>query len=123
MEKKQVLYALLGVALVAIVASAWYLFLAPSGSGRVDARKILLAAQAYTREIRANGNSVPPTVSLQVLVTRGFLKPEDISGFDGMDVTVSLTMKANDPHAELMRARLPDGHDLVVLIDGTVQSQ
>ena len=55
------------------------------------------------------------------LITRGLLTEADVSGFAGMEVTVNLSPQESDPQDALVRARLPDGHALAVLGDGSVQ--
>ena len=110
-------YAILSLVVIAAVL----LVFAFSQPGTVDAAKIFSAAQAYTRDLQRQGISVPPTVQLKELIDRKLLKPEDVSGFAGAEVTVSLTADPNDPRAVLIRARFPDGQEIVMLTDGTVR--
>lgn len=111
-------YAILSIDVIAAVL----LIFAFSKPGTVDAVSIFSAAQAYTRDLQRQGINVPPTVQLQELIDRKLLKPEDVSGFAGAEVTVSLTANSNDPRAVLIRARFPDGQEIVTLADGTIQS-
>ncbi|MDB6111670.1 MAG: hypothetical protein JWR69_3420 [Pedosphaera sp.] len=119
MKIKHFLLILVGLALVAGVG---YFFFMPSPPGRVDAEKIIAAAQAYTRELRASSTPLPPSVSMDQLITKGLLKREDVSGFDGVEVIVYLSGSTNAPRSVLMRAHLPDGQDVVVLTDGSVET-
>jgi len=63
----------------------------------------------------------PTTVALQDLLAKGLLTPADVSGFAGMDVTVSLTANEMHPTDILMRVRMQDGSQFVALTDGSVQ--
>ena len=87
----------------------------------VTAEKIVAATQAYARDLKASGATVPASVPLQELVARGFLNAEDVIGFRGLEVTVSLTADETRPQQILIRARLPDGYELAVFADGSVQ--
>jgi hypothetical protein len=49
------------------------------------------------------------------------LKREYVSAFDGMEVTVYLSVNDTAPNAILMRAQLTDGSQIVALADGSVQ--
>ena len=115
----------ISVALAAVfmaVASIIYISNSPTSPlGRVDAPKIMAAAQAYAQELKANGTAVPTSVSLQTLIARGLLHPGDVSGFDGMEVSVTLGADQTRPQDVLMRARLPGGHEILAMGDGSVQ--
>jgi hypothetical protein len=119
MKAKHFIFILVGLALVTGVG---YFLLRPEPHGRVDAEKVFTAAQTYSRQFKAGGAPVPPSVSLEELISKGLLKREDVSGFEGIEVTVYLMVNKNQPQSVLMRARLPDGHEAVVLTDGTVQT-
>lgn len=118
---KRMLLALgvFGVGL-AVVCLA-YLYFGATTTGRVNAPRILAAAQAYRRALEAEGTLIPPYANVQDLVGRGFLRARDIRAFSGMVVTVSLATNLNDPNDVLMRARLPDGTEMVALADGSVR--
>ena len=63
-------------------------------------------------------------IRLEELIGKGFLKREDVSGFNGLEVSVFLTANTNAAGIPvLMLAHMPDGHDMVVLSDGTVQTR
>src|SRR5581483_487864 len=121
MQAKHIVFILAGVLAIVI---AGFVFFRPSGSGKVDGPKIIAAAHRYTGELRSKGAPVPPSVQLEELIGKGFLKREDVSGFNGIEVSVYLTADTNQPGIPvLMRAHMPDGHDVVVLGDGTVQTR
>ncbi|HWY76719.1 MAG TPA: hypothetical protein VN281_13940 [Verrucomicrobiae bacterium] len=121
MQSKHVVFVLVG--LVAVVV-AGLIYFSPSGSGRVDASKIIAAARVYTAELRSRGAPLPASVTLEELIGKGYLKRDDVSGFKGVEVEVYLVGNTNQPGPPvLMRARMPDGHDMVVLSDGSVQNR
>jgi hypothetical protein len=110
-----------GVAIIAFIA--WVFFL--SGSSRsgekVNGIRIVAAAQAYTRALQAAKKPLPPSVQLDELVARGFLKAGDVAAFHGLDAAVTLVGPDLGPKTVLMRVRLPDGTGFALLADGTVQ--
>jgi len=121
MQTKHVVFILVGLAAVVV---AGLIFFSPSGTGRVDPTKIITAARVYTGELRARGAPLPASVTLDELIGKGYLKREDVAGFKGIEVQVYLVGNTNQPGPPVvMRARMPDGHDMVVLSDGTVQTR
>jgi hypothetical protein len=120
---KRILMTGLVGAVVATIVSLVYLASIDRRPGHVDAVKLLSAAQIYARDLKAKGVTVPPSVSLEELIARDLLRREDVSGFDGIEVTVSLTVDPSRPQDVLMRARLRDGHEVVALADGSVHTK
>ena len=62
-----------------------------------------------------------PEVSLERLIAQGLLTSNDVSGFAGMKVSVTLGVDPQNLRQVLMRARLPDGTEIAALNDGSVQ--
>lgn len=87
----------------------------------VNLARVLAASERYRAELEAAGQPVPDTVSLGALLERGWLRAEDIPGFAGLEVEVALRPDPARPQDVLMRARFPDGDELVALADGSVQ--
>ena len=87
----------------------------------VNGAKIFLAAQAYKQDLKAQGKVVPPSVPLDELVARGLLSQEDIGSLKAMNATISLVADGSRPEEVVVRARLPDGSEIVHLADGSVQ--
>ena len=111
-------------AAVAIMVAAGLIYLLMAGDtspAKIDGLKIVAAASAYTRELIAHRQPIPKTVSLNELLTRGYLKPADVAPFQGLDAALVLTSDASDPRGVLMRVHMPDGTDLVLLADGSAQ--
>lgn len=118
---KRILAALMVIAGMLMIVSLVYVVYLDRRQERVDAVKVLSAARAYAHDLKEKGLVVPPTVTLQELIGLGLLHPADVSGFNGIEVSVSLTVDPSRLQDVLMRARLPDGRELVVLADGSVQ--
>jgi len=118
-------YLILGgvIVFVLLAGSVIYLGSGSRSSGRVDSLKLLGAARSYANELKAQHLPVPETVSLRELIARKLVADADVSGFAGMEVTVSLTADERHPQEVLIRARAADGHELVALADGSVQAK
>ena len=86
-----------------------------------DASKLIAAVRAFSQDRVKKGEALPDSLPLQELVKGNFITAEDVRAFDGMEVTFHLTTDTTDPKAVLIRARLPDGSQMVMLGDGTVQ--
>jgi hypothetical protein len=120
MKTKSFLIFIAAIALAIIVGCYLFVILKPQ-KGHLDAGKITDAIHAYGSKMKLGNQPLPTTISLQELIAKGFLKREDVSAFDGIEVTVYLTVDETTPQAVLMRARLPDGNEEVVLADGSIQ--
>jgi hypothetical protein len=109
------------VIVLALIVGCCLFVISKPYSGHLDAGKITAAIHAYSSELKSENQPLPPTISLQELIAKGFLKHEDVAAFDGWNVTVSTTDEA-DPQAILMTAQSSDGHKIIVVADGSVQS-
>lgn len=118
--KRTFVIALVAAAVLVAASLIWFNFTGPA-PGRVDGEKIIAAIQNHVHYLKENGLPVPQSVKLQNLVDKGLLRHEDVSGFDGVDVTINLAVDEKNPSQVLMRARYPDGSQEVVLSDGSVQ--
>lgn len=118
---KRVLIAIAVLTLV-IVAGSWFYFASSSSQpGHVDGAKLLTAVNIYKADLKRQGIEVPASISLKDLLARRLLTEADVSGFAGIDVSLNLSADESRPQDVLMRARLPDGHEIVALGDGSVQ--
>lgn len=111
----------IGLLLAALLMGLIYFRASKGPAGTVDGQKIVQAIANYTRDVSAQGVQVAPEISLKTLVTMRYLKASDVSGLDGLDVTVNLLADPRRPQDVLLRARLPGGEEMVTLVDGTVQ--
>ena len=88
-----------------------------------DPRPVYQAALAYKQALQAKAQPVPESVSLAELTRAGFFSPSQAQAFDGYEITVSLVADESRPQDVLMRVRFPNGDEIVVLCDGSVQSR
>jgi len=86
-----------------------------------DPAKILTALQAYARDQKAHGHALPPSVSLQELIAGGYITGNDVGAFEGMDVTIALSVDETRPQDILMRVRMPDGRVVILHADGSAE--
>lgn len=129
----KIILKVLSVLLLVTVAGGWlyyfsfrsqsgrHFFSTSSQSGRVDSTKLLSAMKIYKSDLKRQGMEVPASVSLKELIIRGLLTEADVSGFSGIDVSVNLLADESHPPDALVRARLPDGNEITLLGDGSVQ--
>jgi flagellar basal body-associated protein FliL len=113
----------IAVAVAIMVAAALvYVFLvSKETSAKFNGAAIVEAARAYTRDLQARKEPVPKSVTLEDLVARHFLKPEEIAAFRGLNATIMLTSNESNPQTVLMRVHFPDGGDILLLGDGSVR--
>ncbi len=83
--------------------------------------KLTEALQAFLRDHEAVGRRLPPEISLQDLLQRGYLTTNDVRALEGMDVSFSTRADERHPQAILARARMPDGRLICLLADGSIQ--
>lgn len=112
----------LGAALLVICGLVYLLLPSGEPNAKVDGPKIIAAGRAYTHDLINHKQPVPSSVSLTELVAKGYLKPEDIAAFQGLDATLALIYNSSDPAFVLMRVHMPDGTDVVLLGDGSAQT-
>jgi hypothetical protein len=123
MSKKGLLISATVIAMAIVSGSMAYLVFSARNPGTVNGLRIVTAAKKYTASLQAQGLPIPASVSLEELISRKLLTESDVSGFAGITVTVNLATNESEarPQDVLIRARLPDGHDIVALADGSVQ--
>jgi len=85
-------------------------------SERVDS-----AIQSFVAAQKAQGRSISKTVSLRELVAGGFLRTEDATRFEDVDVSFDINVDKNNPQQIIARVRLSSGLMVVELTDGSVQ--
>jgi hypothetical protein len=110
-----------GVALLVMAGLVYFLTEPETTAPKVDGPKIIAAGRAYTRELVSRQLPIPNSVSVSDLVAHGYLKPADVAAFQGLDATLSLISDASRPDFVIMRVRMADDSDLVLLQDGSVR--
>ena len=119
--KRKHLFLLLAAVVVAIVGIYFGLSAYWQRPQPVDGPAIAQAVAAFCRYQQSRGVPLPKSITLQELVTGGFLEREAIRGFGDVTVTISLEVDEKNPQSILMQARLPDGSRVEALGDGSVQ--
>jgi hypothetical protein len=120
MKRKMAISAVAALVTISICVT-WFYLTQPVPAG-VDGAKLIAAAEAYARDLRAHGQAMPESVELHDLLAKGWLQADDVKGFAGMEVTISLTVDESHPQDVMMRVRMQDGSEVVTLADGSVQS-
>lgn len=87
----------------------------------VNGLRLANALAQYARDLHARGTPVPKSVSLETLLSLGYLTPEEVKPFEGAKVTFYSDADDTRPQSVLIEARLPDGQVEAVLADGSVQ--
>jgi hypothetical protein len=109
---------------LAFLAAAGLIYLFVAGkdtSVKFNGAALVAAARAYTRDLQAHKQPIPKSVTLEELVALHFLQPAEIEAFRGLKATIMLTADASNPQGVLMRVRMPDGGEFVLLNDGSAQ--
>jgi hypothetical protein len=110
------------VVAIMIAAALVYVFLvSKEAPAKFNGAAIVAAARSYTRDLKARKEPVPGTVTLDELVSLHFLKQEDVAVFSGLKATVTLTSSEAGPQTVLMRVHFPEGGDVALMSDGSVQ--
>jgi len=87
-------------------------------------KKIHAAAVAYAEELRTRGQPVPMEVSSSDLLARGSIDASDLGNLEGIEVRIRTgPVDLARPQEPLARVLLPDGGELTLLGDGSVQQR
>ena len=118
----------LAVLLAGIAVIAGALLLAarhpnPHPAAALDAARLAAAVRSYADTLRTQGKPVPTSVSLEQLVARGLLAPNDVRLFAGLEVTLNPAADESHPQERLAQVRFPDGAIVEALADGSVQQR
>jgi hypothetical protein len=109
------------VLIIGIIAWLYFLWIGNTSDAKVNGADIIKAARNYTHDLISRRLPLPKSVSLNELVDRGFLQSTQIAAFHGLDASITLVATNSDPNYVLMRVHLPDGTDLVLLANGSMQ--
>ena len=82
---------------------------------------LLSAMQAYSRDLTNRSLPLPQSVSLDDLVSHGYISSNSVRAFEGMETRVWFGVSETEPQKVLMSARQPDGKVIATLADGSVQ--
>jgi len=90
--------------------------------------KLAVAEQSYVRDRVSHGQPLPTSVTLQDLVSGGYISADTVRSLAGADVTFypmvgyARWFGDNSPQPAIwVRVRMPDGVQIVAMADGSVQ--
>lgn len=83
--------------------------------------KLLATFQRYSKDHAKDVHSLKDSISLQDLVAGGYLSAEDIRDYNGMDIVFYPNGNESSPQSILLSVRMPDGHQLAAMADGSIQ--
>jgi hypothetical protein len=109
-----------GIAVVVAVVFAASAYWERKQTPFQNAPKLISALQAFSRNQAARGGRLPPEISDADLVRGGYLTANDVSAFQGMDLTFNTQADESHPQMILARARTPDGQFICLQADGSV---
>jgi len=117
---------LVGAVIIAVAAAVAFIYTSAVTANApqmtpANAVNIIKAARSLTHDLVAARKPIPSSVSLTNLVTLKYLNPADAAPFDGLDATLYLVATNNSSQAVLMRVKMPDGGQTVLLSDGSSQ--
>ncbi len=87
----------------------------------IDAARLIAAVQAYSRDKKDEVKPIPGSLTLGELVAAGYLHTNEVVAFEGAEVTFLLDADLTRPREVIIRVRLRDGTQLVLLANGTAQ--
>ena len=119
--RRMAIAVICAVAFMAVAGLVYVVVGAKDSSGRFNGAALVAAARAYTRDLQARKQPIPKMVTLEDLVALHFLQAGDAEAFRGLKATIMLTSDASGPQGVLMRVRMPDGSEIVLLGNGSVQ--
>ena len=84
--------------------------------------KLAAAMRSYSHDQVSHGRPLPSSVTVQDLVSGGYISAGEVRDLGGADVTFYPSASESDPQAVLVRVRMLDGSQTVALADGSIQS-
>jgi hypothetical protein len=110
------------VAGVSMLAVILVVFAArPKPARLINGERLANAMARYTKDLHSRGEALPPTITLDTLVAKGYLNTEDTKPMQGIDLIFHTDAVDTSPQMFLVEAHMPDGQIQVVLADGSVQ--
>lgn len=98
-------------------------FKSPSSPGKPqpDPARLVQAVQEFRDNAIRSSKPIPPSITLQDLHRGGFLSSAELSAYEGLTLTISMNVDPHKPGADIIRARMADGQELVLKSDGSVR--
>ena len=120
MKAKKYFWGIIGgittLALVVILFQA-----RPQPTPLMNGERLANAVARYTRDLHSRGEVLPPTITLDTLVGKGYLTAEDTKPLQGVKLIFHTDAVDTNPQMVLVEAQMPDGQMQAVLADGSVQ--
>jgi hypothetical protein len=107
--------------ILAAVATLAVSSCAPRQEQFQDLPGLLSAMKAYSQNQTNRGLPLPQSVSLDDLVSHGYISSNSVRAFEGMETRVWFGVSETEPQKVLMSARQPDGRVIATLADASVQ--
>jgi Flp pilus assembly protein CpaB len=83
--------------------------------------KLAAAERSYVRDRVSHGQPLPASVTLQDLVSGGYISADEVRSLGGAEVTFYPEVTDAYPQSFVVRVRMPDGVEMAALADGSVQ--
>jgi len=109
------------VAIMVAAGFVYYFVASKETSARFNGAAIVAAARDYTRAVQLRKEPLPKSITLEELVALNYLKPEQVEAFRGLKATIMLSSEDSSPKVVVMRVVMPDGGEVKLLSDGSVQ--
>jgi hypothetical protein len=109
------------VAIMVAAGLVYYFMSSKEPPAKFNGAAIVSAARDYTRAVQLRKEPLPKSITLEELVALHYLKPEQAEAFRGLKATVMLSSEDRSPKAVVMRVVMPDGGEVKLLSDGSVQ--
>jgi hypothetical protein len=84
----------------------------------INKNRLRPATEAFIRDRKARGISVPTMVTFSELVSGGYLAKSDVAAFSNAEVTVSLRVAQTNSETIWIRVRFADGFEMGQLANG-----
>jgi len=124
MNAKRIVQTMAAGVVVVVAALVLHHLTRPAPPTGLQLLKIHAAAVAYAEELRARGAPVPQEVSSSDLLARGSIDASDLGNLEGIEVRIRTgPVELSRPQDPLARVLLPDGGELTLLGDGSVQQR
>ncbi len=119
--RRLIVIAVAGLGIVVLLVLGWFAYWEHKQPVFQNASQLMAALRAFTRDQQALGRPLPPTISLRELVAKGYVTRDDVSAFEGIEVTFFTHVDETQPQLIVAAARMPDAQLTCLMADGNVQ--
>lgn len=118
-DRKRVTTALAFLACAVLVL--WFKSPPSPKTPQPDPARLVQAVQEFRDNAIRSSKPIPPSITLQDLHRGGFLSTSELTAYEGLTLTISMNVDPHKPGADIIRARMADGHELVLKSDGSIK--